>query len=171
MGRGNCCVSGKYEGLYYIDNEDLYLYTPRGETAWEEPELKLLRDIPFEDLNDWEYSRVDTQQWEEDVIAQFQTDLTDRFPSLTPCSKWVSRDQKAILENNLFYIALQDNEWSIAVELLQKEVLYCNLAPLQKRHYEAYLNGIRDALFNQFDTIYIRTGPWTCGQLNREEAV
>lgn len=171
MGRGNCCTFGKYEGLFYIDNSDLSVYTPCGDAAWEEPELKLLRDIPSEDLSNWEYSRVDTQQWEEDVIDRFQTDFTNRFPSFVPCLKWVSRDQKAILENNLFYIALQDNEWSIAVELLQKEVLYCNLAPLQKRHYEAYLDGIQEALLNQFDHIYIRTGPWTSGKLSREEAV
>ena len=26
MGRGNVCVTGKYEGLYYIDNDHFHVY-------------------------------------------------------------------------------------------------------------------------------------------------
>ena len=36
MGRGNVCVLGKCEGLYYIDNDDLCVYRPIGSTAAEE---------------------------------------------------------------------------------------------------------------------------------------
>lgn len=171
MGRGNCCVSGKYEGLYYIDNEDLHLYTPRGETAWEDVELKLLRDITCEEMNDWDYSPIDTEQWFHDVMEEFKSEFVHRFPSFKPCDTWATRNSRAILENGLFYIAFEDNEWSTAVELLQKEVLERHIEPLQKRLYSTYLEGIRDALFKQFDHIYIRTGPWTSSALSREEAV
>lgn len=27
MGRGNVCVTGSYEGLFYIDNDDLRVYS------------------------------------------------------------------------------------------------------------------------------------------------
>lgn len=26
MGCGNCCVFGRYEGLYYIDNDDFHVF-------------------------------------------------------------------------------------------------------------------------------------------------
>lgn len=171
MGRANCCTTGQYEGLFYIDNEDLHLYTPRGEVAWEELEPRLLRDISYEEMNDWDYSPIDTEQWFHDVMEEFKNEFVHRFPSFKPCDTWATRDSHAILENGLFYIAFEDNEWSTAVELLQKEDLYGNLRPLRKKLYQTYLNGIRDALFKQFDNIYIRTGPWTSGKLSREEAV
>lgn len=53
MGRGNVCTFGKCEGLYYIDNDDLCVYRPIGGDA---DDLKLRRNIPFEDLCLWEYS-------------------------------------------------------------------------------------------------------------------
>lgn len=37
MSRGNVCVTGKYEGLYYIDNEDFHVYRKDDSDA-EEPE-------------------------------------------------------------------------------------------------------------------------------------
>ena len=40
---------------------------------------------------------------------------------------------------------------------------------LQKRFYEEYLNGIRDALFEQFESIGVYKGAWTSGTLRREE--
>lgn len=38
VGCGNCCVFGRYEGLYYIDNDDFHVFrrqTPRRMTARE----------------------------------------------------------------------------------------------------------------------------------------
>lgn len=127
----------------------------------------MLRDIPYEDLDNWEYSAVDTCQWDDDVFSKFITDFQKRFPSFKECNKWVSREQHAILESKLFYIALQDNEWSLAVELLQKEDPYLTLENLQKRHYQAYLDGIREALFDQFETLGTYTGAWTSGTISR----
>lgn len=35
MGRGNVCVFGGYEGLYYIDNDDLHEYYREDEKTGE----------------------------------------------------------------------------------------------------------------------------------------
>ena len=167
MGRGNVCVRGEYEGLFYIDNDDLRVYRPiKGDKA----ERKLLRDIPFEDISLWEYSGIDIQWWESDVIEEFQCSMQKRFPSFRPCSEWLDREQKAILENELFYIALENNEWSTAVELIQKEVPWPqDYSGLQRRHFQKYLDGIRNTLFEQFDTLGIYTGPWTSGFIHKTE--
>lgn len=170
MGRGNCCVLGAYEGLYYIDNDDLYVYRPVGSIAAEDPELRLRRNIHFEDLAEWEYSDIDTEWWEGEVIEDLTNDLMDRFPSFTPCDKWITSERHAILENKLFYIALEDNQWAMAVELIQKEGIYDDsIIPLQKRHHQYYLQGIKMALFAQFETLGVYNGPWTNKFIHREE--
>lgn len=168
MGRGNVCTFGKCEGLYYIDNDDLCVYRPIGGDA---DDLKLRRSIPFEDLCLWEYSDVDTEWWEEDVLEEFKSSIRKKFPSFVPCDKWVEREKHAILQNQLFYIALEDNEWSLAVELLQRDEGWGDdwRQNLQKRHFQRYLDGIRDSLFEQFESLGIRTGAWTSGTIHRPQ--
>lgn len=167
MGCGNVCVSGKYEGLYFIDNDDLHIYRP---IDGDEDELKLLRDISFEDLCFWEYSDIDTQWWEGNVIAELQNSMQKKFPSFTPCNKWTNGGQRAVLQNQLFYVALEDNEWSLAVELIQKEAPWPqSYDGLQHKHYQRYLAGIRDTLFEQFESLGIYTGPWTSKTIHRSD--
>ena len=144
MGRGNTCVFGDYEGLYYIDwdnfsNEDDF---------WRE---------------EWENS-----------LEQFISDFTQKFKSFSRCDEWIGGDNRAILENGLFYIAIADNEWSIAIKLIQKEQEYYddgNLENLQANLYKTYLDGIRDCLFNQFEELGTYAGPWTSGRIRRGETV
>ena len=71
------------------------------------------------------------------------------------------------MQNKLFYIAVEDNEWSLAVMLVQKTNYYSSVAAMQKRHYQFYLNSIRDFLFEQFETLYTYAGPWTSGKIQR----
>ena len=69
-----------------------------------------------------------------------------------------------LLSNDLFYIVLEDNEWSIAVELIQKDDVSYGL---QKKHHQTYLDGIRDCLFEQVETLGIYGGAWTSGEITR----
>ena len=83
---------------------------------------------------------------------------------------WLDHDRQAILESSLFHIAIEDNEWSLAVELLQKEGAYgSNLSGLQARHYQKYLDGIKRCLLEYLPSIGTRTGAWTSGIIKREE--
>jgi hypothetical protein len=73
------------------------------------------------------------------------------------------------LQNELFYICAEDNEWSTAIELIQKEAeLGPDLSGLQAQHYETYLNGIRDVLLEQFNQIWTYGGPWTSSPIRKE---
>ena len=137
MGRGNACVFGKYEGLYYV--------------AWSN----------FSSEFEWEGS-----------LEQFIGDFTKRFKSFSRCDEWISSSEKAVLENSLFYIVVEDNEWSIAIKLIQKEQGYHfsgNIENLQAKHYITYLNGLRDCLFKQFKELGTYGGPWTSGRIHRTE--
>lgn len=46
-----------------------------------------------------------------------------------------------------------------------------HLEGLQKRHFQTYLDGIRDTLFEQFETLSVRNGPWMSKQISRKEHV
>ena len=143
MGRGNTRVFGDYEGVYYIDWDNF--------------------SSEYEDDDFWR------EEWE-NSLYQFISDFTKRFKSFWKCDKWIGRDDRAILENKLFYIAIADNEWSIAIKLIQKEQGYYydgNIENLQAKHYKTYLDGIRDCLFNQFEELGTYAGPWTSGRIRR----
>jgi len=153
MGRGNACVFGKYEGLYYVDWSNF-------SSEFEDEHGNVIQDYDLQ----WE-------EWE-DSLEQFISDFTKRFKSFSRCDEWISDSEKAVLENSLFYIAVEDNEWSIAIKLIQKEQGYHfsgNIENLQVKHYKNYLDGMRDCLFNQFKELGTYGGPWTSGRIRRPE--
>jgi len=170
MGRGNVCTFGPYEGLYFIDNDDLDFYTRHNdeEDVWE---IALRRELDYGQLTEegWLFDEDETGFFWSDTKAEIMDRLIRRFPSLQKSSGWLGRyrSQEILLENNLFYVVVEDNEWSMAVELLQKEDPYMSLEGLQKRHYSTYLKGIRDVLLELFESIGTYKGAWTSGILRR----
>lgn len=165
MGKGNCNVKTEYgESIYYIDNDFIQYYYKK-----DDPYLTpiLGKYIAPEDRNLFEYDQ-DTSQIEfEAVIDLLKEQLMHRFKSLSPCDKWIGRHKHAILENKCFYIALEDNEWSIAIELLIKDDANIHL---QRKNAINFGKGIRDILLKNFDVIHIRTSTWTSERLTKEKA-
>lgn len=112
-------------------------------------------------------------------VDEYRTNLVNemmrRYPSFEePNQTWLPnhRNGKVILENKLFYIIVEDNEWAEAVELIQKESEYgdVDLSGLQKQHYRHYLDAIQDILLEQFGEVGIYTGPWTSGKITKGES-
>lgn len=170
MGRGNVCVFQEYEGLYYIDNDHLHEYR-RVDEAGEGAEFRLLGELSYEELSggDWLFDEWQSHINWEDTKRNLTHALMAKFPSLHECNTWIEHDRFALLENNLFYIAVADNEWSQAVMLVQKDHWCYDYSGLQKRHYQSYLDGIRDCLFEQFDTLGTYGGAWTSGRISRAD--
>jgi hypothetical protein len=155
MGRGNVCVNGQYEGLYYVD--------------WD----NFICESEDEDGIVSQHYDLQQNEWE-DSLELFVEDFLARFKSFSRCEKnhWLDDSCRAVLENDLFYIGVEDNQWSMAIELLQKEQGFYdsgNFAGLQARHYQTYLDGIRDCLFNQFETLGAYSGAWTSKYIHRGE--
>ena len=153
MGRANTCVFGDYEGLYYIDWDNF-------SNEYEDEHGNIIQDYDFQ-REEWEIS-----------LYEFISDFTQKFKSFSMCNEWISRDEKAILENKLFYIAITDNEWSMAIKLIQKEQGYYdngNIENLQAKHYKTYLEGIKECLFNQFEELGTYGGAWTSGRIGRQQ--
>ena len=153
MGRGNTCVFGDYEGLYYIDWDNF-------SNEYEDEHGNIIQDYDFQ-REEWENS-----------LDEFISDFTQKFKSFSKCNEWISRDENAILENELFYVTVTDNEWSMAIKLIQKEQSYYdrgNIENLQAKHYKTYLEGIKECLFNQFEELGTYRGAWTSGRIRRPE--
>ena len=169
MGRGNVCVTGDYEGLFYIDRDDLDVYCK--EVAEGFTEARLLGELSHDDLvkNGWQYDSILSEERWEDAVESLIWKLHLKHPSFRECSKWLSNSRKAIMSNKLFYVAIEDNEWSMAVMLVQKTAYYGSVKGMQKKHYQHYLDSIRDILFEQFETLGTYAGAWTSGRISRTD--
>lgn len=166
MGKGNVCVSGPYEGLFYIDND--YTTVLRREDDCEDTILQ--KDLSAKDLsgNDWLFDDEGSANELEDVLECFVENFTHRYPSFARVKqdKWLGRNVRVILESSLFYIGIEDSDWAYAVELLQKDNP-CSEG-FQRKHYKAYLDGMKAALLERLPSIGTYTGPWTHGTIRRE---
>lgn len=173
MGRGNVCVTGKYEGLYFVDNDHIHVYRDLEDTT-DYPECKLMGDLGYDELasGKWLYDEEGTMNEQEDIEECFVDDFGRMFPSFERAKPnvWIGGSVRALMESKLFYIGIEDNEWSMAVKLIQKESEYGNeLVGLQSRHYQRYLDGMKRALLNRLPSIGIYTGPWTSGRITKED--
>lgn len=177
MGRGNVCTTGPYEGVFYIDNDDLRVYrklNPAGDY-----EDCLQRDLDDADIAgpDWYLDDAGSGCEEEDVLACFCSEMQRLCPSFKPVANenvWLGMECRVILENELFYICIEDNEWSLAVELIQKDGYSdCQsawLSSLQRAKYKRYLECMKTALLTRLPEIGTYAGAWTSGRITREEA-
>lgn len=176
MGRGNVCTLGKYEGLYYIDNDHIHVYRD-SEDMGDDPETRLMGDLDYEELTGcrWLYDEEGSMNEEDDILECFMDEFGRMFPSFKRVEpeRWLDRSRRAILESKLFYIAVEDNEWSLAVELIQKEEPWGDvwMENLQKRLYEKYLEGVKKALLMRVPSICPYGGAWTHGKPITSEEV
>ena len=182
MGRGNVCVTGSCEGLYYIDNDDFHVYR-RADDLSEWPETRLMGELDYDELtgSEWVYDEEGTGNEEDDVLECFMADFCQMFPGFERAgtNEWLRNgpygdlSRRVILESKLFYVCVEDNEWSLAVELVQKEEPWGLpwMENLQKQLYQKYLDGMKKALLNRLPGVGIRTGAWTSGRIKREECL
>lgn len=162
MGRGNVCVFGEYEGLYYVDFDNFSCYR-------EDENGNQILDRYGSPIHIYWLENLDLEM----AIREFTASFTQRFKSFQKCEKWLSNSRHALLGNNLFYIATEDNQWSEAFLLIQKEQDYYSdgrMESLQKGHYLNYLHGMRNCLFEQFEELGIYEGPWTSGRIRKAAA-
>lgn len=68
---------------------------------------------------------------------------------------------------------MEDNQWSLAVKLLQKKEPWGLpwMENLQKRLHEKYLEGMKRCLLEVLPGIGTYKGAWTSGRITREECL
>lgn len=115
-----------------------------------------------DDFKDYEYDEDLTYWNTEDYINMFIKDMMKKFGSFVATGETYG----TIMENSLFEIKIEDNEWSCAIELIQKDDY--SVSGLQKKHYKQYLDGMEDVLLGMFPEIGCWTGNcWTHGVIKR----
>ena len=173
MGRGNVCVFGDAEGLYYVDKDFLHVYR-KCCCESDDPEEKYIRprDDGF-DFDMCEFDEAESYFSQIDFEYAFTERMIRRFKSLERVSKWISHERRVLLENKLFYIVLEDNEWSLAIELIQKEDKFGgdDLVGLQMGLYRKYLDGIRDILLDMHGEVGAYGGAWTHNVIKANRSV
>lgn len=151
-------VSVNYnEGLFYVDYKDISMFHEIANPANVISENK----IPQGQENLYEYDATMTQTRYEAVRNKLAKSLTAHFPSLKQPTKDTYLDKgmkkRVIAANKLFNVVIEDNIWSLAVELT---CIPKGDSGLQTQMFPNFLKGLRAALFEQFDVIYVRNGSW-----------
>lgn len=97
--------------------------------------------------------------YEPDILEDAFREIEERFASFYKQDKWFRRDSHILLENDLFYVGIADNESTIAVFLSSKDNDITD--GLVARHFGAYEKGILDILLSFFGEVYVPTSSWT----------
>jgi hypothetical protein len=100
-------------------------------------------------------------------LEKFRDAMQKRYKSYHKIDKYLKRDQRIVLENNMFQVIIEDNEWSFAVELIS--VPHCPYPAFQKHLFPQFFKGMREILFTITETIYIRNGSWIAEPFTADE--
>lgn len=169
MGRGNTCVHGKYEGLYFIDRDYIEVYV-KDDPKTGARDFRFLGGMTSEELcgSEWKYDPDESQANLARLLGDFMYDIHAWYPSFKRCEpSRLEYGARIIMENRLYCIAVEDNEWSLAVKLLQKDG--GRLEGLQRGWFDKYMFAIRKSLLKYLPDIGTYTGPWTSGRITKEE--
>lgn len=139
-------------GLYYVDYNEIYRFHKKNSDV-----LLKQNEIPEDDASSYEFDQEASQKYFNDFIMSFQTSFCSHFSSMHPVDRY-DKKKHIIAENKLFQIILEDNNWSVAVELLPVKK---SNEGLQNQMFNSFLTGMKNALFEQFDTIYVRDASWS----------
>lgn len=170
MGRGNVCVMGTYEGLYYVDRDRIDMYRDvrainadeNLKTAFELQSAEIEYGYTGDDV-DWHYDEFASRSQWDDMVEYMCDRFELRFPSFSRADRWKNRDKHIVLESKLFEVAVCDNEWSIAWMLLEKDIGVDEGSNLKGRYFDTYLKEIKDALIDGYGEAIGYGGAWTSG--------
>jgi len=186
MGRGNVCTHYECEGLFYLDRDLLDVYNKtikcecghvKGPDYDEEPKTarelhKAGIEYSFDGTHtDWMYSQCESDDNWRQMIETMRDRLMARFPSFYSEDKWIDRDRRVVLENELFHIAVVDNEWSAAWLLLERSDIddTGRNRTFMRRHYQTYLEAIKRILIDRWGEATGYGGAWVSGKRYTKE--
>ena len=162
MSKGNINVSLN-DGLYYISYESVNVYKSKQNPQ----DLKTINQIAPQDRAQFDLDLPLSQANYDAWLESFRKAMHKRYPSYRIIDKYLKRDQRIVLENNMFRVIIEDNEWSFAVELIS--IPKCQYKAFQKHLFPQFFKGMREILFTITETIYIRNGSWSAEPFTANE--
>ena len=151
------------EALYYVNYNDIYMYKDKNDSN----KFVTESQIPEGKEDDYEFDLSMTQVHYDAIRKKLSDALCAHFPSMQPVKDTYlnkSQSRRVIACNTLYSVVIEDNAWSIAVELINNPD---GNGGLQSQMFESFSNGLREALFEQFDTLYIRSGSYTAEPITK----
>jgi hypothetical protein len=161
MGRGNVQV-GKNEVIYYVNynNFEAFIQDENGNDTTE-------RDYDMESMifDDW--------------LLQFQ-DSSILAPHFEKEKTWI-REARVLLSNKHYQIVAIDNEWSIGIALIRRDIddyfIYTYVTEEEEAAYkkeqdnlfDKYNNLLLDALYELVPELRVPNGPWMSSLFEREK--
>lgn len=159
----NCNVTNG--SLFYMDYKNVLVYTHKKN----KDDIKIGTDPDL--TSDYKYDENLSQLRFDAFKEKLVTALKTSFPELTDIDSWDGKKRHHILRNDFLIIAFEDNNWSIAIEIilcLEKEQETATNE--QQKVFDAIEKCVRDTLLLCTPTIYTRNGSWSIEPLTREIA-
>lgn len=145
------------EGLFFVNLNDLLIYHKKRQVN----NFCLKKDIPFGEEDNYIIDKEKSQYRYDCFKEKFCTEMQNRCQSLKPGKPDKNfpntSKQKLLLENKLFRIVFENNQWSIAIKLLRKEDANQGIS---QQTFDTFLKHTKEALLMQIPEIYVRNGSW-----------
>lgn len=160
----NVSVNPDKEALFYVDYSCMDVYVNVNNSN----DVKTNNDpVIAQNPDTYQFDETLTQARFDSFKKQFIKKMQDKFTSLKSYDATV-KGKHQLLINDEFIIAFEDNDWSVAVELLENPKsknpdLRTNLFPNFKK-------GMRDILLDLVDEIHVRTGSWSTQTMTKADA-
>lgn len=160
----NVSVNPDREALFYVDYSHMDVYVNINDSN----DVKTNNDPAIAQNPDvYKFDDTLTQARFDSFKKQFVKKMQDKFKSLKP-HDITTKGKHQLLMNDMFIIAFEDNDWSVAVELLENpKSKNPNLRP---NLFPNFQKGMRDILLDLVGEIHIRTGSWSTQKMTKADA-
>lgn len=154
------------ESVFYVDFNNIHRYTSKIN-----PE-EHITGYTYKHLNDAEKDGYNFDlTLSQEIYNTFRKDLVDmlckHYKSMSASDRWLGRYRHIIAESDLIYVAIEDNDWSLAVEILRPRTH-------SKKRQDQIMSGatriIRDWLINRYNEVNIRTGNYSSEAIDKHDA-
>lgn len=149
------------DGLYYIHYDDVNVYQSKNDPSV----LVSKKEIPQNKEDEYVLNLEKSQEQYNTWLQHFTTAMMRRFRSYKKIDTYLKTDRRLVLQNKMFCVIIENNDWSFAVELIS--LPNCPYKVLQRHLFPTFLSGMREILFSLNDTIYVRNGSWSAKPITR----
>lgn len=160
----NVSVNPDKEALFYVDYSCMDVYVNINDSN----DVKTNNDPAIAQNPDtYQFDETLTQARFDSFRKQFIKKMQDKFTSLKLHDATI-KGKHQLLINDMFIIAFEDNDWSVAVELLENPK--CKNPDLRPNLFPNFKKGMRDILLDLVDEIHVRTGSWSTQPMTKADA-
>lgn len=120
-------------------------------------------DITDSDIDaNWDVDMDASQKKFDTFKDNFVKTMTGKNLALAKTDSYIGRTRHVIMESPLHCIAVEDNGWSFAIEIINKDANNVDATAMA-----TVAKTVRDTLLDEFDTVCIRTGTFSVDTITK----